>query len=230
MDTMMQINIIGAHRVTLSVLPLLRKSRGRIVNVASMAGLVCLPTQTAYSASKFAVEGYSDGLRRELFDWGVSVHIIEPGAFKLTGLYKTYRDGVHKLWDGLTDDIRADYGEDFRDAISQRCNTAMDLGNTNTEAVPKAMVHAFTAKYPKYRYKVGPDCHIVTTLSKWVHESWLDALFRIDPPGSSRLLATTMDPKARLVSLARYPNAGLLRTAFLLLLLWVLQKARKSLK
>lgn len=227
MDTMMQINVIGAHRVTLSVLPLLRKSRGRIVNVASMAGIVSLPTQTAYSASKFAMEGYTDGLRREVFDWGVTVHIIEPGVFKLTGLYSTYRDGVQKLWDDCSDEVKLDYGEDYKDGVAKRCDMALGFGNTNTAAVPKAMVHALTSACPKYRYKVGIDCNYVAMLGRWLHESWLDALFRIDPMG--RLLAAKMSPDARSTSLARYPNSGWTRTAFWLFVMYVLLKIRKGL-
>ena len=77
-EKMFAVNLIGASRVTNSVLPLLRKSRGRIVNVASLAGRVSMPFLAAYSASKYAMEGYSDCLRRELYAWGVTVHIIEP--------------------------------------------------------------------------------------------------------------------------------------------------------
>jgi NAD(P)-dependent dehydrogenase (short-subunit alcohol dehydrogenase family) len=105
-DKMMQVNVIGAARVTKALLPLLRKSHGRIVNVASMGGQISVPSQVAYSASKFAMEGFSDGLRREMFDWGVSVHIIEPGVFAQTGLYKTYHDGVQQLWQGLNENVQ----------------------------------------------------------------------------------------------------------------------------
>merc|ERR1739848_178465 len=78
---MYEVNVIGIVRVTQSVLPLLRKSQGRIVNVASIAGRVGLPGQPAYCASKYAIEGLSDVLRFDMAPWGVSVHIIEPGVF-----------------------------------------------------------------------------------------------------------------------------------------------------
>merc|ERR1712070_1261192 len=143
------VNVVGAVRVTNSVLPRLRRSRGRIVNVASLAGKIALPTQTAYSTSKFAMEGYSDGLRRELFDWGVTVHIIEPGVFNKTGLYQTYHDGVKRLWDGISEEVKQDYGEAFRDGIASRAGQALaDLGNKDVAMVPAAMLDALTATKP----------------------------------------------------------------------------------
>ena len=94
---MYDVNVLGTVRVTNSVLPFIRKSQGRIVNCASIAGRQGIPTQSAYCASKFAVEGYSESLRREMRSWGVSVHIVEPGVFAATGLYSTYYDGVQKV-------------------------------------------------------------------------------------------------------------------------------------
>lgn len=73
---MLDVNVIGMASVTKSVLPLIRKARGRIVNVASIAGRVGLPGQPAYCASKYAVEGYSDVLRRDMAPWGVTVRLI----------------------------------------------------------------------------------------------------------------------------------------------------------
>ncbi|KAJ9435648.1 3 beta-hydroxysteroid dehydrogenase dhs-16 [Diplonema papillatum] len=94
---MYDVNVLGMVRVTNSVLPLLRKAEGRIVNTASIAGRTGLPTQTAYCASKWAVEGYSEALRREVHVWGITVHIVEPGVFLQTDLYKTYYDGLDKV-------------------------------------------------------------------------------------------------------------------------------------
>ena len=91
---MYDVNVLGLVAVTKSVLPLIRKGRGRVVNVASIAGRMGLPNQPAYCATKFAVEGFSDVLRKEMLPWGVTVHIIEPGIFKTTALYASYRDGA----------------------------------------------------------------------------------------------------------------------------------------
>lgn len=75
-----EINVLGLIDLTQRVLPsMLSRRRGHIVNVASIAGFVSAPPITVYSATKFAVQGFSDGLRRELNGRGVAVTCINPG-------------------------------------------------------------------------------------------------------------------------------------------------------
>ena len=69
-----------------AVLPAMRRQGGgRIVNLSSLVGLTGVPLLPLYSASKFALEGYSESLRYELRDFGISVSLIEPGWVR-TGL------------------------------------------------------------------------------------------------------------------------------------------------
>jgi len=77
-DRLMQLNYLGSVYPTYFALPHLRRSRGRLVAVASVAGLVGVPTRTAYSAAKHAVVGFFDSLRVELDGSGVSVTVICP--------------------------------------------------------------------------------------------------------------------------------------------------------
>src|SRR5438093_1841345 len=78
----LEVNLVGVLAVTQAFLPLLKASRGRIVNMSSIAGLGALPFMGPYAASKFALEAMSDSLRRELLPFGVRVIVIEPGSFK----------------------------------------------------------------------------------------------------------------------------------------------------
>lgn len=76
-------NLIGVLRVCRAVLPLMRRQGGgRIVNVGSLAGLIALPFQGAYSTSKFALEGLTEALRMETRPFGIHVSLVEPGDFK----------------------------------------------------------------------------------------------------------------------------------------------------
>lgn len=76
------VNFFGVVTVTRECLPLIRASRGRIVNVSSISGVISLPFMAPYSASKFALEALSDSLRRELHPFGVRVVSIQPGPIK----------------------------------------------------------------------------------------------------------------------------------------------------
>jgi NAD(P)-dependent dehydrogenase (short-subunit alcohol dehydrogenase family) len=76
-------NFFGALRTINAVLPVMRQQgEGRIINVASMAGRIGVPGEAAYSASKFALVGYSEALRHEVAPFGIHVSLVEPGFFQ----------------------------------------------------------------------------------------------------------------------------------------------------
>ena len=75
-------NFFGTHRVCRAVLPHLRAQRaGVIINMSSLAGRISLPFQGFYSATKFAIEAYTEALRMEVHPFGIAVSMIEPGDF-----------------------------------------------------------------------------------------------------------------------------------------------------
>jgi NAD(P)-dependent dehydrogenase (short-subunit alcohol dehydrogenase family) len=75
-------NFFGTHRVCRAVLPHLRAQRsGVIINMSSLAGRIPLPFQGFYSATKFAIEAYTEALRMEVRPFGIAVSMIEPGDF-----------------------------------------------------------------------------------------------------------------------------------------------------
>ena len=78
----MEINFMGTALLTRALLPALRKARGRILSVTSLAGLAAFPFYGTYSASKFAVEGLMETLYYDLKPFGVQVGMIEPGGFR----------------------------------------------------------------------------------------------------------------------------------------------------
>lgn len=78
----MNVNCLGIVRVTKAFLPLLRLSKGRVVNMASLAGRFALPGMVGYCMSKSAVISFSDGLRREMKKWEIDVICIEPHLFR----------------------------------------------------------------------------------------------------------------------------------------------------
>ena len=114
---MMETNVLGAMEVTSVFLPQLLEGGGDIVNISSVAGRKARPTSSVYSSSKWALNGWSEGLRQELADKDVRVIVVEPGATR-TELAQHISDPElrqrnldnYDLYDALT-------AEDIADAI-----------------------------------------------------------------------------------------------------------------
>jgi NAD(P)-dependent dehydrogenase (short-subunit alcohol dehydrogenase family) len=101
-NNQMKTNLFGPMYSTQAVLPGMRARRtGTIVSVSSVAGQDAQPTCSIYAASKFALEGFNEALAREVKEFGVSVLIVEPGAFRTNFLAASnigditgYEDGI----------------------------------------------------------------------------------------------------------------------------------------
>ncbi len=95
LDRIMQVNFFGSVYCTYYALPYLKKTKGRIVGVASLTGKTGVPTRTIYSASKHAMAGFFDSLRIELAGSGVSITMIFP-SFVATDIRERAVDGEGK--------------------------------------------------------------------------------------------------------------------------------------
>jgi NADP-dependent 3-hydroxy acid dehydrogenase YdfG len=88
---MLDLNVLGVVRGTKAFLPAMRAAgRGRIINVASIAGLAAAPGIMSYGTAKAAVVALSEQLRAELHDHGIRVHVVCPGFFR-TNLTENFR-------------------------------------------------------------------------------------------------------------------------------------------
>ena len=114
MKKIVDINLWGMVSVTKAFLPLLKRAKGRVVNVASASGRVSTPGAAAYCISKYGVEAFSDSLRNEMRHFGVTVHIIEPGMFK-TNITSAEKNIQHldRLWGNLDAETKECYGVEF---------------------------------------------------------------------------------------------------------------------
>src|SRR5437764_6394110 len=126
----LDVNVVGQAAVTQAVLPRLRASRGRIVFVSSLSGLVATPMFGAYNASKFAIEGMADALRMDLAPWGIRVVIVEPAQTD-TDLWRRADADLDEAVASLSPEHRELYAEHidgFRKTIprSQRMAAPVD--------------------------------------------------------------------------------------------------------
>lgn len=137
-------NFFGTVRMTRAVVPHMRRQgAGRILNIGSGLGLLPMPYMAIYSASKHALEGYSESLDHELRTWGVRVAVIEPG------ITKTPFDANLMEADSKVDDYR-----EIRAAVNRRYQEVVAAGDA-PEAVAEVVLKAANAVRPKLRYPVG---------------------------------------------------------------------------
>jgi NAD(P)-dependent dehydrogenase (short-subunit alcohol dehydrogenase family) len=161
MRQQLEVNVIGQLAVTQASLPLLRKSRGRIVNMGSIAGLFCSPFQAPYAMSKFALEAMTDGLRNELRPWGIHVSIIQPGNIA-TPIWKKSLQAYDQISFEMPPQLYEYYGpviEKMRNYISKK------EPKVQPEVVAQAVYHALTSKRPKSRYLIGEDAKALKRIS-----------------------------------------------------------------
>jgi NAD(P)-dependent dehydrogenase (short-subunit alcohol dehydrogenase family) len=169
----LDVNVIGQIAVTQAFLPLLRRARGRIVNMGSIAGRGTIPLLGPYSASKFALEALTDALRMELQPWGIHVSIIEPGAIA-TPIWEKSEKAAGDLEASASEEAKALYGEAvirIREAIVQATKRAIPPA-----AVVHAVHHALTASHPHTRYLVGADAKARAWMVKWLPDRVQDRL------------------------------------------------------
>lgn len=111
------VNFFGLIEWTQQLLPLIRDTKGKIINMSSISGLISSPFLGAYAASKYALEAASDALRRELLRFGVEVILIEPGPVDTP----IWSKGMTKK-DGLNELLREGMGELYKQELSRMIN------------------------------------------------------------------------------------------------------------
>lgn len=147
-----EVNVIGLLAVTKSFLPLLRKARGRVVNIGSLAGILAMPGASSYAASKFAVQAITDSLRLELEPFGVQVTIVDPGAIE-SALWEKGRAQKKAIFEAAPKKLMDLYGPLIE--IGKRLGE-QPRGILPASCVADEVLHALTSKKPKVRYLVGP--------------------------------------------------------------------------
>ena len=152
-----EVNVFGLIATTQTFLPLIRKGRGRIINMGSIAGRASMPFMAPYAASKHAVVAVTDALRIELQPWGIRVALIEPGAIA-TPIWGKTRKEVDR-WDASwSQDLKAMYQEGFT-RVKEAATAAGEQAQP-AKVVADAVAHALRSRWPKSRYLLGSDAAI----------------------------------------------------------------------
>ncbi len=172
----LEVNVVGQAAVTQAVLPRLRSSRGRIVFLSSVSGLISTPMMGPYSASKFALEGLADALRMELAPWGVTVILVEPAQTD-TDLWRKADAQFDESVAQLAPEQRQLYAkhiDGFRKTIPRSQRTAAPA-----DGVAATIEKALTAARPRARYIVGGAATVQAKLAQATPTRARDALLRV---------------------------------------------------
>ena len=161
-------NLFAVVRLIKAVLPgMMRQRRGTIVNVGSVAGRLATPFHSAYSASKFALEGLSESLRSELGPFGVRVAVVEPGGVRTN----FHRDRVLPV--GLQD-VASRYSP-YIDTYRRRHSRIESYG-ADPIKVARVIHKVIRSRSPALRHPVGPDARLGMLAARIMPERLFHAL------------------------------------------------------
>jgi short-subunit dehydrogenase len=166
-----EVNFFGLIAVTKTLLPLLgtdiaKKHIGRIFNISSVGGVLALPFLSGYAATKFALEGYSHSLRRELQLFGIKVIIIGPGAIK------------SEIWQKDKLDSKSYKGTAFETPF-EKLKAMMknaESGAKTEQEMGEFILKIYRKKSPGIRYAFTPNKFFNWTLPSILPHSWVDGM------------------------------------------------------
>ena len=168
------LNSLGLIEVTKTFLPMLgaiknSTAQGKIINISSVAGRSANPFVAPYSASKFALEGFSDALRRELLLYGVDVILVEPGPIKTA------------IWDKVPDQENNEFtGTDYEPALRKFYTFFIEMGKKGFDAgiIGNKVKDILQNPSPKTRYVITPNRFAHFTLPNLLPDRMFDKLDR----------------------------------------------------
>jgi len=151
-------NLFGVYRTTQAVLPTMRKQKnGRIITIGSVAGFMGMPLTSAYVATKFAVEGFTESLRHEVSQFGIHACVVEPGVIK-THLFGGGPVAKKSMENSAYSEIAKSFGK------------AVEYVEENQSSPPsvvaEVVLKAATSDNPEIRYTAGEDAKMIQQARK----------------------------------------------------------------
>ena len=164
LSSLMDVNVFGPYRITKAFAPLIIESKGRVVNISSISGILSGPFFGPYSMSKHAVEAYGDALSVEMARFDVRVSLIEPGNYRSD----IGRNTMAQVETALTRLSGTPFEQQMRNMVR-----AMGMYDSYPEpdSVASAAIHALFDPNPRMRYMVVPAARQAeVTIRKQIEE------------------------------------------------------------
>ncbi|MEU6393966.1 SDR family NAD(P)-dependent oxidoreductase [Streptomyces sp. NPDC046939] len=168
-----EVNLFGHIAVIQRLLPLLRRSQGRIVNISSVGGVAALPVFGAYAGTKFALEAASDSLRREVAEHGVQVVVVQPGGVR-TEMAARSGDISLELAAAMSAEHQRLYGALINATVSS--NTAFLQRALPAAKAGAKIARVATTPRPRARYTLGRDAAFVIPLARFLPTRLMDGI------------------------------------------------------
>lgn len=178
-EDIISINLVGLIKMVRVFMPLIRSSKGRIVNIASISGKLSLPFTPTYSASKAAVLSISNCIRSNVSRWNVKVSSIIPYAHQsnMTLLDET-RQMINRLWNNSSDNVKQAYGEAYKDRFIAFFTNMIQNTSSSTN-VAKAVQKCLIAQDPPAEMVCCPlQIKIALFLAKIFPQEWIDYVYQ----------------------------------------------------
>uniref|UniRef100_A0A8C2R7C0 11-beta-hydroxysteroid dehydrogenase type 2 n=1 Tax=Capra hircus TaxID=9925 RepID=A0A8C2R7C0_CAPHI len=168
--TCMEVNFFGALEMTKGLLPLLRRSSGRIVTVSSPAGDMPFPCLAAYGTSKAALALLMGNFSCELLPWGVKVSIIQPACFKTESVKDVHQweERKQQLLATLPQELLQAYGEDYIEHLNGQFLHSLSQALPDLSPVVDAITDALLA--PRRRYYPGHGLGLIYFIHYYLPE------------------------------------------------------------
>lgn len=164
-DEHMQVNYLGTVKATKIALPMIKERNGRIINISSIAGKLTAPFLGGYSASKHAVEGFTDTLRIEMKDKDVQVVLVEPGPIQ-TGFNEKGRENLKQYMPGSS------FSKMYKNKLEK------NYGGARPEKPASKILKAIESKKPKSRYLTPLKYNLLVKISFLIPAFLQDRLSR----------------------------------------------------
>lgn len=173
LEFVFQTNVFSVVRMIQAMLPYLKYTTGRIVNISSGSGVLAIALSGAYSMSKFSVEALSDVLRVELKQFGIKTVVVEPGLIR-TPIHAKNTQSMEQLLSEFNAQQRDDYEKALRTYVETQGKMAP--GATPPIVVSKVIRKALEANNPRARYGAGKDARALRLIHWLLHDRARDKI------------------------------------------------------
>lgn len=164
LEKQFDVNVMGHIRLIQQFMPLIRKTKGKIINISSIFGVLPLPYTAPYCSSKAALDALSVGLRLELKKWGIEVITVKPGIVK-TPIWQKSCDQAAEKFQLLNEELYCYYGEEFTTLTS--ISSKFSKFGSNPDKVARVISKILLSPKSKPVYLVGKDAFVINVIRKF---------------------------------------------------------------